>query len=62
VTFPDPDAVQVLAAALHAVECLPGAIPYSRYSVRHHEVHARRARLVLARTGEAGYHLTTKES
>jgi hypothetical protein len=60
---PDPDHVQVLAAQLHTVECLPGSMPYARYSDRHRGVHERRARLVLSGLSDAGYTLTaTKES
>lgn len=58
----DPDQVQVLAAQLHVVECLPGSMPYARYSIRHRQVHERRAGRILTGLSDAGYHLTTKET
>jgi hypothetical protein len=61
VTELDPDAVQVLAAALHAVECLPGARPGHRWSQADHRAHQRKAERLLARCAETGMHLTSKE-
>lgn len=58
-TTPDPDHVQVVAAQMHTVECLPGSLPYARFSQRHRDVHARRAKLLLSGLGNAGYTLTS---
>jgi hypothetical protein len=55
---PDPDHVQVLAVSMHAVECLPGVMPYDRYSRRRRDQHERRAHLLLNRLDNAGYTLT----
>lgn len=61
-TAPDPDHVHVLAAQMHTVECPPGSMPYARFSQRHRDVHARRARLLLAGLRDAGYALTSEEA
>lgn len=58
---PDPDHVQVLAVSMHAVDCLPGVMPYDRYSERHRKSHERKAHLFLNRLHNAGYTLTTAE-
>lgn len=62
-TAPDPDAVQVLAAAYHAEECLPAASPNTRWSEAHHNRDRRKADRMAERIRNAGWHLTTtKES
>ncbi len=58
---PDPDHVQVLAVSLHTVDCLPGSMPYARYSPAHHRQHERRASQLLAALLNAGYVLATTE-
>lgn len=56
----DPDHVQVLAAQLHAVFCLPGSAPRDRYSKTHLGADERNAAHLLAGLANAGYVLTTK--
>jgi hypothetical protein len=58
---PDPDHVQVLAKSLHTVQCLPGVMPYDRYSIRHRQQHEKYAHLLLNGLHNAGYALTTTE-
>lgn len=55
----EPDDVQVFAAQLHRVYCLPGAMPTARYSRQHLAVHERHAKHLLAGLANAGYNLTT---
>jgi hypothetical protein len=62
VTALDPDAVQVLAAQLHAVQCLPGSRRDHSFSAEHRDADTVRARLLLTGLAEAGYILTIKEN
>ena len=55
----NPDAVQVLAAALHQVECLPGSRRGATFTPGHHEADTVRAVAVLSHVAERSYHLTT---
>lgn len=55
------DAVQVLAEAMHKVQCLPGSNPYHRYSDGHRKPELRRAALILAELAEAGRRLVLVE-
>lgn len=47
-------AVQVLAEAMHKVQCLPGSNPYHRFSDGHRGPEERRAALILAELAKAG--------
>lgn len=59
---PDPDAIQMLAAALHGMGAHRLSKPYSEYSARWHQVHERRAKALLRLIDDAGYELKPKES
>lgn len=61
-TAPDPDAVQVMARALHKVFCLPGATPQHRYSAAHQRRDARLAGLVLTESANADYEFSPTQS
>lgn len=52
-TVPD-NAVQVLAEAMHRVQCLPGSNPYHRFSAGHRGPEERRAALILAELAKDG--------
>ncbi len=60
-TVPDPDAVQVLARALHTVGCLRGARGGHTWSQRHHEVHTGHAKALLAECANGGAALVFPE-
>lgn len=56
----DPDAVQILAAAYHAIECLPGSKPNARWSGSHQRlIDNRKGAEWAERIRNAGWHLTT---
>jgi hypothetical protein len=55
------DAVQVLAEAMHRVQCLPGSNPYHRFSDGHRGPEQRRAALILAELAKAGRRLVPVE-
>lgn len=56
---PDPDHLEAVTVTDHIVRCMPGAMPYERYSRLHRKDHDGFAHQFLNRLANAGWTLTT---